>query len=159
LAGICSAAMAAAMLAVPGVANATGIKIWSYAVKFVCEQEEETEVDTAINIHNPSLTQTATVYAKIIDPGEGYYFFVTGEHLYANDAESIECDDFQEMTGPTIDTSDFEGFVVVLSNKPLDVVGLYDVENGTETEDVDVVPVTGFTQTVPLTTWNSLGQN
>lgn len=162
LAGLCSAAVAAAMLAVPSVAYATGVKVWSYAVKFVCEQEEGTEVETTVNIHNPSLTQTATIHAKIVEPGGDYYFFLTGEHLYADKAESIECDDFAEAQAPTIATinpTDFEGFIVVLSNKPLDVVGLYEVENGSETEDVDVVPVTGFTQTVPAALWSGLGQN
>jgi hypothetical protein len=161
LAGVCSAAFAAAMLAVPGVANATGIKIWSYAVKFVCEQEEVSEVETAVNIHNPSLTQTATIFAKVVIPGGDYYFIPdwTGLRIYPDKAaESIECDTFEVVNGgPTIDVTDFEGFIVVLSNKPLDVVGLYEVENESETEDVDVVPVTAVTQTIPLTVWSSLG--
>jgi hypothetical protein len=158
LASVGSAALAAAMLAVPGLASATGIKIYSYAVKFVCEQEETTEIDTNVNIHNPSLTQTATVHAKIVVPGGGYYFFLS-DHLYPDRAESIECDFFQELSGPTIDITDFEGFIVVLSNKPLDVVGLYEVENETETEDVDVERVPAVTQTVPLTLWDNLGNN
>src|SRR5262245_41041463 len=91
LASVCSAAMAAAMLAVPGIANATGVKIWSYAVKFVCEREEVSEVETTVNIHNPSLTQNAMVLAKVVIPGGDYYFFFR-DHLYPDKAQSIECD-------------------------------------------------------------------
>jgi hypothetical protein len=72
LAGIFSAPLAVALLAVPGLANATGVKVYSYAVKAVCEQDDDEELDTKINIHNPSLTGSAEYVLKIVWPGQGY---------------------------------------------------------------------------------------
>lgn len=155
LASVSSAVLAAAMLAVPGLANATGIKVYSYAVKFVCEEEETSEVETTVNFHNPSLTQNATVLAKVVIPGNGFYWFYR-DRLYPDTADSIDCDFFEYLSEPTIDITDFEGFIVVLSNKALDVVGLYEVENESEVEDVDVQPVTAVTQNIPLELWNTL---
>jgi hypothetical protein len=165
LAGVCSAVLAATLLAVPGLANATGIKVYSYAAKFLCEQEETEEVDTSVNIHNPSLTAGADIILKIVDPysGNGGYYVFDSLTLRPDTAWEVECEYFEnQAVGPGIDISDFEGFLVVLSKKPLDVVGVYSVEHtgdGEETEDLDVVPVSAQTQTVALSVWTNLIPN
>jgi len=161
LAGACSAVLAAALLAVPGLANATGIKIYSYAVKFICEEENSTDVDTSVNVHNPSLTQSAEFKLKVVEPDNGFYC-IREDRLYADKATSLDCDFFDVAVGvapATINNTDFEGWIVVLSPKPLDVAGVYEVENSDETEDVDVVPVAATTQTVTATQWNTLCPN
>ena len=164
MAGACSAILGTALLAAPGLANATttGIKIYSYAVKFVCEEEEGNEVETNVNIHNPSLTSSADYKVKVVTPDGGYYFlYIQYPTLRADYATSIECDDFEVVNGtPGIDISDFEGFLVVLSKRPLDVVGLYEVEHtgdGEETEDMDVVVYEPKVATYPVSVWNNLG--
>ena len=161
LAGTCAAAVAAALLAVPAPAHAADIKVYSYAVKFVCEEEEGNSVDTSVNFHNPSLTSRAEFLLKIVttEDESSYHVFRHGS-LGQDLAGSVECDFFEEKNGgPSIDITDFEGFLVVLSRKPLDVVGVYEVEHedeeeGEEVEDIDVVRVEGKIQTVPLTSWN-----
>ena len=163
LAGICSAALAAALLAVPAPAHANDTKVYSYAVKFVCEEEEGNSVDTSVNFHNPSLTSRAQYLLKIVTTEEeesAYHVFRSG-YLPPDLGGSVECDAFEQQNGgPGIDITDFEGFLVVLSRKPLDVVGVYEVEHeddeGEEVEDLDVVPVQGKVQTVPLSVWNNL---
>lgn len=159
LAGACAAILGTALLAVPGLANATGIRIYSYAVKFVCEEEEGNEVETSVNIHNPSLTGNADYKVKVVVPDEGFYF-VADDHLYADRATSIECEDLAAVNGaPGIDTSDFEGFLVVLSKRALDVVGVYEVDHTgdtEETEDLDVVVYSPQVATYPLSVWNEL---
>jgi hypothetical protein len=159
LAGACSAVLAATLLAVPGLASATGIKIYSYAAKLVCEEEEGNEVETSVNIHNPSLTLSADYKVKVVIPDEGFYF-VADDHLYADRATSIECEDLESVSGaPGIDISDFEGFLVVLSKRPLDVVGVYEVDHtgdGEQTEDLDVVVYSPQVGTYALSVWNGL---
>jgi hypothetical protein len=134
LAGTCSAAVAAALLAVPAPAHANDTKVYSYSVKFVCEEEEGNSVDTSVNFHNPSLTGRAPYLLKIVTTEEesSYYVFRSG-YLRPDLGGSVECDHFEQQNGgPTIDITDFEGFLVVLSRKPLDVVGVYEVEHEDE---------------------------
>ena len=51
LAGTCSAAFAAALLAVPAPVHATNdFNVYSYAAKAVCENEEGEELESTINI-------------------------------------------------------------------------------------------------------------
>lgn len=161
LAGACSAALAAALLAIPGVASATGIKIYSYAAKFVCEEEEGTDIDTSVNIHNPSLTSNVEYRVKIVIPDEGYYFLpIQYPVLHPDAATRIECDYFEVLNGQAgIDVSDFEGFLVVLSKRPLDVAGLYEIEGEDETEDMDVVVYEPKVGTYAPAVWNNLGNN
>ena len=81
----------------------------------------------------------------------------TSDDLYADKATSIECDFFEGATLEGVNIGDFEGFIVVLSKKPLDVVGVYEIEKeGTGAEDLNVVPVYGSTQTVAPAVWDSL---
>ena len=161
LAGICSAILGTTLLTAPGLANATttGIKIYSYAVKLVCEEEEGNSVDTSVNIHNPSLNASAPYKVKVVTPDEGYYLlYIENPTLHADQATSIECDDLSVPVG--IDITDFEGFLVVLSKKPLDVVGVYEVEHEGDTEeveDLDVVVYEGKVATYPVSVWNNLG--
>ena len=160
LLGTCSAILGTALLAAPGLANATtsGIKIYSYAVKLVCEEEEGNSVDTSVNIHNPSLNSSAAYKVKVVTPDEGYYFLYISDPLGADNATSIECDDLSVPVG--IDITDFEGFLVVLSKKPLDVVGVYEVEHEGDTEeveDLDVVVYDAKVGTYPVSVWNNLG--
>ena len=161
LAGACSAILGTALLAAPGLANATttGIKIYSYAVKFVCEEDEGGEIDTNVNIHNPSLTSSADYKVKVVTPDDGFYFhYIQYPTLRADWSTSIECETLQEAQ-PGIG-SEFEGFLVVLSRKPLDVVALYEVEHTgdvEETEDVDVVVYEPKVATYPVSVWNNLG--
>jgi len=146
LAGVCSAVLTAALLAVPSLANATGIKVYSYAAKAVCEDENGDKVETLINIHNPSLTSSADFKIKIVEPDADPKVIACGR-LAPDRATSTECPD---------SVTDFEGFVVVLSLKPLDVVGFTETEYSGELEDTDIFPVSGTVQTVAPAVWSAL---
>lgn len=149
----CSATVAAALLAVPTPVNATNnFKVYSYAAKTFCENEEGEELESTINIHNPSLTQSADIKIKTVaipDEGQGAPTVASCDTLgpdYATSFE-VEC----EQPGDF-----FEGFVVVLSRQPLDVVGFYETSFGGELEDTDVVPVSGRKLDTSQNAWNRL---
>ena len=162
LATACSAVLAAATLMAPGPANATSssVKVYSYAVKFLCEEEEGNSLETAINIHNPSLTQSATIKWKIVIPGYSPYFFQPIS-LGPDRAASEECETVFDPQAPTVAPAE-ESFIILLSLKPLDVVAVYEVEHTgdvEELEDIELERVPGVTQTVPWNVWNNLGNN
>lgn len=153
LAGTCSAAFAAALLAVPAPVHATNdFKVYSYAAKAFCENEEGEELESTINIHNPSLTQSADIKIKTVaipDEGQGAPSVASCDTLgpdYATSFE-VEC----EQPGDF-----FEGFVVVLSRKPLDVIGFYETTFDGKLKDTDVVPVSGKTLNTNQNAWNRL---
>lgn len=150
LVGTSSAALAAALLVAPNVANATGVKIWSYAVKSVCEEDDQEELDTKVNIHNPSLTASASYIIKIVWPDQGFTLLSKGT-LDADTATRIECGDFVD--------GEFEGFVVVLSRKLLDVAGTNEIEHAGDPEhtiDLDVTVYQPTTQIVDPAVWTNL---
>lgn len=156
LSAIAVSLLGGAALLVPAQAQATGISVFSYAAKAVCEEEEFSTVETDVNIHNPRYEQ-------------GYFFwkFRAAEeirnpnppvistppvpykaYIYGDGVLSIDCD--------TIGEGEFEGFIVVYSQKELDVVGVLEVEDDNEeVEDMDFNRVTPIKVVLPLTVWNS----
>lgn len=153
VASTCSAAVAAALLALPTPVNATNdFKVYSYAAKAFCENEEGEELESTINIHNPSLTQSVDIKIKTLaipDEGQAAPSVASCDTLGPNYATSfeVEC----EQPGDF-----FEGFVVVLSRQPLDVIGFYETSFDGELEDTDVVPVSGKKLTTNRNAWNRL---
>jgi hypothetical protein len=149
----CSAAVAAALLAIPASVHATNdFNVYSYAAKAFCENEEGEELESTINIHNPSLTQSADIKIKTVaipDEGQGTPSVASCDTLKPDHATSfeVEC----EQPGDF-----FEGFVVVLSRKPLDVIGFYETTFDGELEDTDVVPVSGRKLNTDQSAWNRL---
>ncbi len=96
------------------------------------------------------------------DHPASYYEFVGGGNIGADLALSFECEDIprnEPTINTVIDPADFEGFLVVLSRKPLDVVAVYEVEEEEteETEVLDVETVKEQKVQVPQNVWNNLG--
>ena len=142
-------------LLVPAQAQATGISVFSYAAKAVCEEEETSIVETDVNIHNPryeegyffwkyrSAEEIQNPNPTISTPPVPYKARIWGDGVL-----SIDCD--------TIGQSEFEGFIVVYSQKELDVVGVLEVEDtNEEVEDMDIYRVTPIKVVIPLAVWTS----
>jgi hypothetical protein len=143
-----------AALLVPAQAQATGVSLYSYAAKAICEDEGNGQViETDVNVHNPRYEQ-------------GYFFWKLANaediavpvaiistprtpvkaHIWGDGVLSIDCELFGE---------EFEGYIVVYSQKPLDVVGVLEVEDEEEgVEDMEITPVTPTKIVLPLATWN-----
>ena len=92
---------------------------------------------TAINIHNPSLSQTVTLYkgAVVVEPEESLTASTSvfqSYSLLAGQAVEVDCEDIYGLYGffypPAVYNSFTEGFVTILSTAPLDVVAVYTAE-------------------------------
>jgi hypothetical protein len=144
----------AALLA-PAQAQATGISVFSYAAKAVCEEEENSIVETDVNIHNPRYEQGYFFWKyRSADEIENPNPVVSTPpipykaNIYGDGVLSIDCD--------TIGQDGFEGFIVVYSQKELDVVGVLEVEDtNEEVEDMEFNRVTPIKVVIPLTVWNT----
>ena len=144
----------AALLA-PAQAQATGVSVFSYAAKAVCEEEENSIVETDVNIHNPRYEQGSFFWKfRAADdiqnpnpvtntPPTPYKAYIYGDGVLA-----IDCD--------TIGLDEFEGFIVIYSQKELDVVGVLEVEDtNEEVEDMDFNRVTPIKVVIPLAVWTN----
>jgi len=116
---------------------------YTYSAKFVCVAEVGSEGDavspgryrTAINVHNPHSTDVVFLKKAVIARNEneerGQISELVEDQLAADEALSINCKSIAARFGsePTIG----DGFVVLKSNEPLDVVAVY-----TSRDSVDV---------------------
>jgi hypothetical protein len=120
---------------------------FQYAAKIVCASAESSAklglvpqaYTTTINVHNPSDSMAGiakkvalTVPPGMEKPGKIIPLTKTPETLLPDQAMAVDCIDVMKRTGLT---NQFDGFVVIYSTMPLDVVGVYAVPGG-----VDVVP-------------------
>lgn len=138
------------VLSLPGSpdtsAQADGYR-FQYAAKIVCASTELSAklglvpqaYTTTINVHNPSdsMAAIAKKVALTVPPGSerpGKIIPITKlpEQLRPDQAMAVDCADVMSRAGLT---NQFEGFVVIYSTMPLDVVSVYAVPGG-----VDVVP-------------------
>jgi hypothetical protein len=155
LSAIAVSLLGGAALLMPAQAQATGISVFSYAAKAVCEEEETSIVETDVNIHNPRYTTEyffwKFVEADSIDNPNPVPATPPTPHkanIYGDGVRSIDCD--------TLGEGEHEGFIVVYSLKPLDVVGVLEVEDtNEEVEDMDINPVTPIKVVIPLALWTS----
>lgn len=121
---------------------------FQYAAKIVCATNELSSrlgivpqtYTTTINVHNPtdSLVLISKKIALTIPPGlerPGKIIPLTREpeRLLPDQAMAVDCIDVMRRAALP---NTFEGFVVIYSDRPLDVIGVYAVPGG-----VDVVPV------------------
>lgn len=121
---------------------------FQYAAKIVCATNElagrlglvPQTYATTINVHNPtdSLALLMKKFAMTMPPGlerpgKIYPLTKVPEQLGPDQAMAVDCVDVMRRTGLP---NGFEGFVVIYSSRPLDVVGVYAVPGG-----VDVVQV------------------
>lgn len=135
---------------------------YSYAAKLVCGVQEDPEdfrltqgrYATTINIRNPgpevtrfTKTLALTFPPKEQEPGDVKEFAM--HSLRPNLALASDCDDVREKVfGGSWPTPFIEGFLVIKSDKPLDVVGVYtksalESEAGGVAIDVEPVPERG----------------
>ena len=127
-----------------------------YAVKIVCGAPDHPAVAngyyyTAINIHNPSQRAGAKLRWKIaltlpgIVPGPITTFFDI--ELKPDQAAEIECQDIMRRA-PRVRF--LKGFVVIMSETEMDVVGVYTAAQSPDgrvvTLDIERVPVRRVTQ-------------
>ena len=133
---------------------------YQYAAKVVCSlllpHQDGTLVRgtyrTIVNIHNPS-DKPITVAAKVAlatqfgsDPGPFSVTPFRKAQLHPDGAVELSCFDiagyFCPINGVCVDFAFLEGFLVIKSPEPLDVVGVYTARHNdgeVETMDVDTV--------------------
>jgi hypothetical protein len=115
-----------------------------YTVKFACVEEVgPAEADfggipflparyrTAVNIHNPQRDDVSFQKKAVValSQGSGEHGFISEwqeERLRSDDALDVDCRDIQKLLGGTQPVGD--GFVVIESQLPLDVVAVYTTE-------------------------------
>jgi len=141
-------------LLVPAQAQATSVSLFSYAAKAICEDEGNGQVvETDVNVHNPRYEQGYFFwkFAYAQDIGVPPVNISTPQipfkaHIWGDGVLSIDCEVYGE---------EFEGFIVVYSTKPLDVVGVLEVEDDEEgVEDMEITPVTPTKIILPSATWS-----
>src|ERR1700736_4010540 len=132
---VCSLAIAP-LIAADRADAPQGIRLpYQYAAKIVCSPTRELQglvpqqYATTINVHNP--TDTLAVITKKIAltvppgmqrPGKIIQLTREPDRLLPDEALATDCVDVARRAGlPPA----FEGFVVLYSSKPLDVVGVY----------------------------------
>jgi hypothetical protein len=105
---------------------------------------------TAINIHNPSLTETVTIFKRavqappematpvLLPPSSPLQTY----KLSPGYAVEVDCADIVGLLGGTYSTplSFFKGFVTIFTREPLDVVGVYSAEPPTVTSTPLTIP-------------------
>jgi hypothetical protein len=146
LVATCGLALGAVLISAPSVSLANDIKVNSWAVKFVCDDEVETE----INVHNPRFANTYFLAKIAHQEGTSPYFYV---QLRDDGVFAGGCDEFREVFQFS---GEFEGYAVILSLKDLDVIATYEVESEEETEDFDVQVYTPTKVPTTQTNWNNL---
>jgi hypothetical protein len=119
---------------------------FQYAAKIVCSSGREPiglvpqQYATTINVHNPtdSLARimkkiALTVPPRMQRPGRIMPLTREPEALRPDEAMATDCEDVAKRAGiaPV-----FEGFVVIYSSVPLDVVGVYSTPGGVDVEPV-----------------------
>ena len=145
---------------------------YQYAAKVVCSllfpHQDGTLAKgvyrTIVNIHNPT-KKRLTIAAKVAlatefgsDPGPFSVTPFKKAELQADGATELSCFDiagyFCPINGVCVDFAFLEGFVVIKSPEPLDVVGVYTARHSdgeVETMDVDAIPQRQIAETVELT--------
>jgi hypothetical protein len=172
-------AMGLAFAGIPATSHAQALKSketikteYQYAAKVVCSlrfpHQDGTLAKgvyrTIVNIHNPT-NKKFTIAAKVALATEfgsaAGPFSVTPfrkAELQADGATELNCFDiagyFCPINGVCVDFAFLEGFVVIKSPEPLDVVGVYSARHSNgevETMDVDTVPQRQISEEVSLT--------
>jgi hypothetical protein len=145
---------------------------YQYAAKVVCSlrfpHQDGTLAKgvyrTIVNIHNPTRKRFA-IAAKVAlatefgsDPGPFSVTPFKKAELQADGATELNCFDiagyFCPINGVCVDFAFLEGFVVIKSPEPLDVVGVYTARHSdgeVETMDVDAVRERQISEAVELT--------
>jgi len=145
---------------------------YQYAAKVVCSlmlpHQDGTLAKgvyrTIVNIHNPT-KKRVTIAAKVAlstefgsDPGPFSVTPFKKAELQADGATELNCFNiagyFCPINGVCVDFAFLEGFVVIKSPEPLDVVGVYTARHSdgeVETMDVDAVPQRQISEAVELT--------
>jgi hypothetical protein len=108
---------------------------------------------TAINVHNPSLTATVTLFKNAVQapyeqsppqliPPSGFQTY----SLQPGYAVEVDCADIVGLLGGTIDAplTFIKGFVTIVATGPLDVVGVYSSEPPVETATPLTIPGIGL---------------
>lgn len=118
---------------------------YQYAVKIVCGQPPELAklapqyYATAINVHNPGDSVT-TVFKKLAlttPPGRqraGKVITLAVDTLRGDEALNVDCVDVAKRAG--LGAASFEGFVVLKSQRSLDVTAVYAVPGGVDVEQI-----------------------
>lgn len=130
---------------------------YQYAVKFVCGTSDENPLQvvkgtyaSAVNVHNPSLSQSVTFIKKVAvafseqRPGPITPWFKA--YLEPDQAFEIDCPDVRKLLSatptPTPIPAFIKGFVVILTPMPLDVTAVYTArptDGQVSTMDIEVV--------------------
>lgn len=156
---VCSLVGAGALM-VPATAQATDFNLYSYPVKAICESS----VETNINIHNSNHNNGKVEFFWSLSRAYEIMYNDRGAPtgpfrgwLYRDETISIDCDYILRYYAQG-GGEEFEGFVTILSFQPLDVVGVYEVEenyNGEMTVDLEIVRVEGTKIKAPQSKVNS----
>jgi CARDB len=124
---------------VPGLARqAQAAPNHKYAAKIVCGIQGEPKslrltrglYATTVNIHNPN-ARTATLFKRLaltFPPAEerpGAIQRIARESLTADQALKVDCDEIRILLKGQFTSGFVEGFVIVDSDMPLDVTGVY----------------------------------
>jgi hypothetical protein len=124
------------------------VKLNSYAAKAVCSiASKDFPISTILNIHNPKY-KNVKFFWKVVPAypiGSPQKESVNGNGpelypgwLYADGAASIDCNYISKFFG----YKELEGFIVILSQDELDVVGYHLIGNLEYAHDHEIVPVT-----------------
>lgn len=172
-------ALSLAFTGIPASSRAQAVKSnetikteYQYAAKVVCSlrfpHQDGTLAKgvyrTIVNIHNPTRKRFA-IAAKVAlatefgsDPGPFSVTPFKKAELQADGAAELNCFDiagyFCPINGVCVDFAFLEGFVVIKSPEPLDVVGVYTARHSdgeVETMDVDAVRERQISESVELT--------
>lgn len=118
---------------------------YQYAAKIVCGQPAELAkfapqfYATAINAHNPSdsITMVFKKLALTAPPGRqrpGKVINLAVDTLRGDEALNVDCIDVAKRAA--LGAASFEGFVVLKSQRSLDVTAVYTVPGGIDVEQV-----------------------
>ena len=137
---------------------------YAYAAKFVCGASDESFQEgvvtgvhaTAINLHNPSVTNPV-VFFKSISRALPYQTpgAVTGFErgvLEPNQSIEVECNEIRQRLPAQMTRQFRTGFVVIRASAELDVVAVYTsrpAESGVSTIDVETIPGKPLAQDPP----------
>jgi hypothetical protein len=128
---------------------------YRYAVKFVCGTAGETPLQvvkgtyaSAVNVHNPSLYQSATFIKKVAvafsEQRPGPISPWVKAYLEPDQAFEIDCPDIRKILATTATPVPpfIKGFGVILTPAPLDVTGVYTArptDGQVSTMDIEVI--------------------
>jgi hypothetical protein len=118
---------------------------YQYAAKIVCGRPAELaklapqQYATVINVHNPgdSITLVIKKIALSAPPGRqhpGKVIPLAVDTLRGDEALNVDCADVAKRTG--LGAASFEGFVVLKSQRSLDVTAVYAVPGGIDVEQI-----------------------